>query len=38
MPKKKGKRVTNRRNSVTGKFVTKSYLNKHKRTTETERN
>lgn len=32
------KKIINRRNSATGKFVTKSYVSKNKRTTETERN
>jgi hypothetical protein len=35
MPRKK---IINRRNSITGKFVKKSYVKKHKKTTETERN
>lgn len=35
--KKKAAKRTVRRSSVTGKFVTKKYAAKHKRTTETER-
>jgi hypothetical protein len=34
----KSKVIINRRSAVTGKFVKKSYITGHKRTTETERN
>jgi len=32
------KTITNRRSAITGKFVTKGYANKHKKTTEVEHN